>query len=118
MKASKRSLCFQFISLLEQFSIKFGKGKSEMKNSINLGLSHMFSRASRSLPDSTLSSHWLLLMLTFVLIDGCEYVGFSLSRVRVCYIFYNQFKTSPSKINCISNIFSFQVKKMKEPSKA
>ena len=44
--------------------------------------SHTFSRALRRLPDSTLSSHWLILMLTFVLIDSCEYFGFSFSRVR------------------------------------
>ena len=103
MKASKRSLWFQFISLLEQFSIKFGKYKSKVKNKTNPSLITHVSRALRSLPDSTLSSHWLMLMLTFVLIDGCEYF---------------QFKPSLSKINCMSNMFSFQVKKMREPSKA
>ena len=71
----------------------------------------MFSRALRNLPVSTLSSHWSMLMLTFVLIDGCEYFGFSLCRVIFCLIFANQFKTSLSKINCISIIFYFQEKK-------
>ena len=47
-------------------------------------------------------------MLTFVLIDGCEYFWFSLSRVRVGWFFDNQFKTFLSKINCISNNLSFQ----------
>ena len=47
-------------------------------------------------------------MLTFVLIDGCEYFWFSLSRVRVGWFFDNQFKTFLSKINCISNNLSFK----------
>ena len=52
---------------------------------------------------------WLLSMLTFVLIDSCEYFGLSFSRVRfrVSWFFDNQSKTSLSKINCISNILSF-----------
>ena len=33
-----------------------------------------------------------MFMLTFVLIDGCEYFWFSLSRVRVGWFFDNQFK--------------------------
>ena len=51
-------------------------------------------------------------MLTFVLIDRCEYFGpsFSRVRVRVSWFFDNQSKTSPSRINCISNILSFWVK--------
>ena len=47
-------------------------------------------------------------MLTFVLIDGCEYFWFSLSRVRAGWFFDNQFKTFLSKINCISNNLSFK----------
>ena len=49
-----------------------------------------------------------MFMLTFVLIDGCEYFWFSLSRVRVGWFFDNQFKTFLSKINCISNNLSFK----------
>ena len=45
-------------------------------------------------------------MLTFVLIDGREYFGLSLSRVKVRWFFDNQFKTSLSRINCIGNILS------------
>ena len=45
-----------------------------------------------------------MLMLTFVLIDRYEYFGFSLSRIRVSWFFDNQFKTSISKINCISYV--------------
>ena len=78
--------------------------------------SYTFFRAVRRLPDSTLSCHWLMLMLTFLLIDGCENFWFSLSRararararVRVNWFFDNQFKTFLSKINFISNNFSFK----------
>ena len=51
-------------------------------------------------------------MVTFVLIDRYEYFGFSLSRIRVSWFFDNQFKTSISKINYISNVLSFKVNKV------
>ena len=53
-----------------------------------------------------------MLMLTFVLIDRYEYFEFNLSRIRVSWFFDNQFKTSISKINCISNVLSFKVNKV------
>ena len=84
MKASKRSLWFQFISLLEQFQLRLESVNQKWKIKLIPAGSHMFSGALRSLPDSTLSSHWLMLVLTFVLIDGCKYFGFSLSKIRVC----------------------------------
>ena len=61
------------------------------------------------MPDLTLSSHWLVLMLDFVLIDSCEYFGFGFSKVRfrVSWFFDDYSKTSLSKINCNSNIHSF-----------
>ena len=70
----------------------------ETENKLIPAWSHTFSRAFRGLPDSTLGSYWLMLMLTFVLIDRYEYFGFSLSRIRVSWFFDNQFKTSISKI--------------------
>ena len=108
MKASKLSLWLRSISSLEQFSIEFRKLKSKLKTKTNPSQSHTFFRASRRLPASPLSSQWLMSMLTFVLIDGREYFGLSLSsyRVRVRWFFDNQFKTSLSRINCIGNILS------------
>ena len=52
----------------------------------------MFSRALRSLPDSTFSSHWLMLMLIFALIDGCQFFKTSCltakrGKVQLSYIF-------------------------------
>ena len=93
-------------------SIYFAFGaafKSKMKTKINPSLTYTFFRVARRLPDSTLSCHWLMFMLTFVLIDGCEYFWFSLSRVRVDWFFDNQFKNFLSKIHCISNNLSFKV---------
>ena len=47
------------------------------------------------MPDLTLSSHWLMLMLTFVVIDSFEYFEFGFSRVRfrVSWFFDDQSKT-------------------------
>ena len=61
------------------------------------------------MPDLTLSSHWLMLMLNFVLIDSCEYFGFGFSRVRfrVSWFLNDYSKTSLSKINFNSNVHSF-----------
>ena len=61
------------------------------------------------MPDLTLSSHWLMLMLNFVLIDSCEYFGFGFSRVRfrVSLFFDDYSKTLLSKINCNNKIHSF-----------
>ena len=71
------------------------------------------------MPDLTLSSHWLVLMLDFVLIDSCEYFGFGFSKVRfrVSWFFDDYSKTSLSKINCNSNIHSFWEKKWRNPRK-
>ena len=74
----------------------------ETENKLIPAWSHTFFRTSRGLPDSTLGSYWLMLMLTFVLIDRHEYFGF-----RVSWFFDGQFKTSISKINCISYVLSF-----------
>ena len=38
-----------------------------------------FSRASSRLSVLTLSSHWLMMMLIFVVIDSCDNFGFSFS---------------------------------------
>ena len=47
-----------------------------------------------------------------MLIDRCDYFGLSFSRVRfrVSWFFDNQFKTSLSRINCISNMLPFLAK--------
>ena len=54
------------------------------------------------MPDLTLSSHWLVLMLNFVLIDSCEYFGFGFSRVRFRVSLFFDDYSSLSKINCNS----------------
>ena len=113
MKACKRSLWLQFISLSEQFSIEFRKWKSKVKTKTNPSLiTRVFPRFKED-ARSYLSSHWLVLMLNFVLIDSCEYFGFGFSKVwfRVSWFFDDYPKTSLSKINCNSNIHSFWEKK-------
>ena len=55
----------------------FENGNKKLKLKLIPARSHMFFRTLKRLPDSTLSSHWLILMLTFLLIDSCEYFGFS-----------------------------------------
>ena len=55
----------------------FENGNRKLKLKLIPAWSHTFFRALKRLPDSTLSSHWLILMLTFLLIDSCEYFGFS-----------------------------------------
>ena len=55
----------------------FENGNRKLKLKLIPARSHTFFRALKRLPDSTLNSHWLMLMLTFLLIDSCEYFGFS-----------------------------------------
>ena len=55
----------------------FENGNRKLKLKLIPARSHTFFRALKRLPDYTLNSHWLMLMLTFLLIDSCEYFGFS-----------------------------------------
>ena len=55
----------------------FENGNQKLKLKLIPARSHTFFRALKRLPDSTLSPHWLILMLTFLLIDSCEHFGFS-----------------------------------------
>ena len=55
----------------------FENGNRKLKLKLIPARSHTFFRALKRLPDYTLNSHWLMLTLTFLLIDSCEYFGFS-----------------------------------------
>ena len=55
----------------------FENGNRKLKLKLIPARSHTFFRALKRLPDSTLNSHWLMLILTFLLIDSCDYFGFS-----------------------------------------
>ena len=109
MKACKRSLWLQFISLSEQFSIEFRKWKSKVKTKTNPSLiTRVFPRFKED-ARSYFKFSLVSVDVNFVLIDSCEYFGFGFSKVRfrVSWFFDDYSKTSLSKINCNSNIHSF-----------
>ena len=105
MKASKRSLWLQSISLLQQFSIEFRKFASKLKTKTNPSfITHVFSRLKKV---AWFSFEFSMVNVDVNLcIDSREYFVCSLSKVRVRWFFDNQFKTSLSRIYCISNILS------------
>ena len=74
---------FNLFRFQSSFQVSFESGNRNWKPKLIPAWSHTFSCAFRRLPDSTLSSHWLMLMLSFVLIDRYEYFGFSLPGFRV-----------------------------------
>ena len=53
--------------------------QSNVKLKPNTTWSLAFSRALRKLAVSTLSSHWLIIMVTFFLIGSCDYLDFGFS---------------------------------------
>ena len=103
---------------LQQFLIQFRKWKSNIKTKTNPSLITNVFPCFKEVAWFYFEVYWLLLLLTFVPIDSCEYFGLSFSRVRfrVSCLFYNQSKTSLSKINCDSDILSLsKLKKRRNP---